>query len=385
MTGPVTNPLSRVREYDLGGLEPLKELPAKADLDANLTISQRARRLTGFVINGVTSGSAQERFMKYYVISYSVPERWGREYHSVLPVGPAGTSPSPPVGQIIMRWTADGYCTASLVAEGPVTIGSGGTVETLTTLLQQQFGISQVIGRGQNWTANELRAVGKALLLMPREDRAALDGVTLVRMPQVEEFEPNTHALFRLRQEFNSQQPTVTDIVELQVGDGTFRNDDRVFVGTEERRPVSFQKILHEAGHAVELAAYRRKNRVMLGASVAVNRAAAEAKAAGQAVTPDQITLHQQAKAQYDRAKEELAATKGQTARTIPLEAFVTYVTARNINRRLTGYAADNWPGQPQELYAEAYSLWLLDPQFLAGFSADLVSFFAAGTYRPAG
>jgi hypothetical protein len=303
----------------------------------------------------------------------------------VLPVGPAGTSPSPPVGQIIMRWTADGYCTASLVAEGPVTIGSGGTVQSLTTLLQQQFGISQVIGQGKDWTAAELRAVAMALRWMPEEDRTALDGVTLVRMPQVEAAEPTTHALFHLHQEFNAQQIVAIDTAELLVGDGTFRNDDRVFVGTAERRPVSFQKILHEAGHAVELAAYRRKKSVTLDANVAVNRAAAAAKAAGQAVTPDQISLHQQAKAQYDRAKEELATTKGPTARTIPLEAFVTYVTARDINRRLTGYAGDSWPGQPQELYAEAYSLWLLDPQFLAGFSADLVSFFTDGTYRPAG
>jgi hypothetical protein len=373
--------LSPVREYDLGGLQPLTEPAAKANLDTNLAKAQQDGRLTGFAINGVTPGSAQERFMKYYVFSYSVPQRWGREYRSVLPVGPAGVS-SPPVGQIVMRWTAAGYCTASLIAEEPVTIGSGGTVETLTTLLQQQFGISLVIGRGKDWTAAELRTVGKALLLMPGEDRAALAGVVLVRMSQVEEAEPNTDAQFYLHQRFNAQQLVVTDIAELQVGDGTFRNDDRVFVGTAEPRPVSFQKILHEAGHAVELAAYRRKFSAKLNASLEVNRAAAAAREAGQAVTAAQRTRHQEAKVRYDQAEAELAATKGPTARTIPLEAFVAHVTARKINRRLTGYAGDNWPGQPQEFYAEAYSLWLLDPQFLADFSADLLIFFTAGTYR---
>jgi hypothetical protein len=383
-----TDPLlSPVREYDLSGLLPqLPEPPANVNLDTNLANTQQQRRLTGFAINGVTPGSAQERFMKWYVYSYSHPQRWGREYRSVLPVGPGGTS-SPPVGQIIMRWTAAGHCTASLIAEGPVTIVSSRTAEDLTTLLQQYFGISQVIGQGKDWTAAELRTVVTALLLMPAEDRAALDGVVLVRMPQVEAAEANTHALFHLHQEFSVQPLAVTDIAELKVGDGTFSNDDRVFVGTgpAKRWPVSCQKILHEAGHAVELAAYRRKMSAKLNASLELNRAAAAARAAGQAVTEAQTTRYQQAKARYDQAVAELAATKGPTGRTIPLEAFVAHVTARNINRRLTGYAGDNWPANPSELYAEAYSLWRLDPQFLAEFSADLASFFTAGTYRPAG
>jgi hypothetical protein len=381
------SPLSQLNEYGLDRppqLEILSTTPSIASINANLDNAVREGRMTRFTIKGAVSGSEQECFMMYYVCRYSHQDRWGRQNRWLLPIGPAGAS-SPPVGQIIMGWTTTGLCTATLIAEGTVTVTSNWTVEELTAVLKDRFGISQVTGRDTEWKAADLRKVAAALLLMPEEDRPALTGVSLVRMLHVTNAEPNTDARFYVHQNIDPQSFEVTDVAEMQVGDGTFDSDDRVFVGTEKPRPFSCQRILHEAGHAVEFAACRRKFGAKLTAKRDLNRVATAVRASGKTVSAAQRTQYQEAKTRYDQAEAEMAATKTPAGRTIPAEAFVAYVTARKINRRLTGYAAENWQNDPEEFYAEAYSLWLLDPRFLARFSADLVRFFTDGTYRPAG
>jgi hypothetical protein len=146
---------------------------------------------------------------------------------------------------------------------------------------------------------------------------------------------------------------------------------------------VSCQKILHEVGHAVEYAACRRKFSAKLTANLELNRVVSESSGT---VTPEQRARYEQAEARFRQADTEMAATTDPAyGRSIPLQAFVTLVNTRNISRRLTRYAGDNWPNAPAEFYADAYSLWLLDPQFVTGFSADLAGFFTSGTYRPAG
>jgi len=68
--------------------------------------------------------------------------------------------------------------------------------------------------------------------------------------------------------------------------------------------------------------------------------------------------------------------------RTNRLKNFSAMVTTRNIPATLTVYTAASWPDKPGELYAEAYSVFLLEPKALESYSALLYEYFASGAYR---
>jgi hypothetical protein len=62
-------------------------------------------------------------------------------------------------------------------------------------------------------------------------------------------------------------------------------------------------------------------------------------------------------------------------------QRFVDFVNAHNI-KPFTQYAKDNWPLKPGEFYAEAYSLWRTDPEYLKANAKPLFDWFEAGRYR---
>jgi len=63
------------------------------------------------------------------------------------------------------------------------------------------------------------------------------------------------------------------------------------------------------------------------------------------------------------------------------VQKFVDLVTAKKI-LPFTNYAKENWPFNPDEFYAEAYALWLTDPEFLSTNYSDVYNFFQTGDYR---
>jgi hypothetical protein len=67
--------------------------------------------------------------------------------------------------------------------------------------------------------------------------------------------------------------------------------------------------------------------------------------------------------------------------RTRRLQKFIDLVEKNNI-QRFTEYSAKNWPVEPGEFYAEAYSLWLVDPHFLRTNYPAVFDFFQNGDYR---
>jgi len=67
--------------------------------------------------------------------------------------------------------------------------------------------------------------------------------------------------------------------------------------------------------------------------------------------------------------------------RTRRLQKFIDLVDAKNI-RRFTQYSVENWKLKPGEFYAEAYSLWLVDPEFVKTNYRDIYDFFEKGDYR---
>jgi hypothetical protein len=85
-----------------------------------------------------------------------------------------------------------------------------------------------------------------------------------------------------------------------------------------------------------------------------------------------------QAQDAWFEAERVVARARQRTRR---LQKFVDLVTANKI-RRFTEYSVQNWQLKPQEFYAEAYSLWLVDPEFLKTNYKVVYDFFQSGDYR---
>ncbi|HEY8699135.1 MAG TPA: DUF4157 domain-containing protein [Rhizomicrobium sp.] len=67
--------------------------------------------------------------------------------------------------------------------------------------------------------------------------------------------------------------------------------------------------------------------------------------------------------------------------RTKRLQNFIDFVNANGIVP-FTDYAKKNWPFLPDEFYAEAYSLWLTDREYLKANAPLLLQWFDAGHHR---
>lgn len=85
--------------------------------------------------------------------------------------------------------------------------------------------------------------------------------------------------------------------------------------------------------------------------------------------------------AAQDEWEDVLRALAHSRGRSLRLDKFVTIVKAASIIP-FTTYARENWPYKPQEFYAEAYSLWLTDPEFLKKEYAPVFNFFDSGDYE---
>jgi hypothetical protein len=85
-----------------------------------------------------------------------------------------------------------------------------------------------------------------------------------------------------------------------------------------------------------------------------------------------------QAQDAWFEAERVLARARQRTRR---LQKFIDLVAANNI-RRFTQYSVENWRLKPGEFYAEAYSLWLADPDFVKNNYRVVYNFFQSGDYR---
>ena len=84
------------------------------------------------------------------------------------------------------------------------------------------------------------------------------------------------------------------------------------------------------------------------------------------------------AKLSATRATLKTTGGSGNTAR---VQAFVAFVKKEKIPP-LTKYAKDNWPKHPEEFFAEAFSLWLNDPEYLKSQAPTLKTWFDTGKHR---
>jgi uncharacterized glyoxalase superfamily protein PhnB len=78
------------------------------------------------------------------------------------------------------------------------------------------------------------------------------------------------------------------------------------------------------------------------------------------------------------RRERERAEKSGTTSR---VANFVAYVSKHEIARN-TKYAESEWPGKPEEFYAEAYADWVMNQKALGDHSMLLLNWFKEGRYR---
>jgi hypothetical protein len=85
----------------------------------------------------------------------------------------------------------------------------------------------------------------------------------------------------------------------------------------------------------------------------------------------------------YGAAVRQLASVySAADRRTHRLRNFVALVTTHDVPPDLTPYAAKEWPDRPQELFAEAYALFVTHPAALTGRFQVVHDYFAGGRHR---
>lgn len=378
-----------------------------------LANKKRAGDITGFQVLGVQANTEAEIFLLALLYGMAARSRWGSEADIVTAIGwPPKGGGAAPQGRVTVRIDRSGAATAELLAAGPVPAVAQVSAAAGAARLTADWGFASVTGwSGQNAAkdAAEISDVIAALELLKREapqDVGALQGVELMRVPSLPanragEFFAGSHVAL-------GQAATVQPYLKL--ADRAFNADDVMFAGGGTGAPTvpaSFTVILHEVGHAVE-------NEPLRAARAGVIQATADVEAAKKLLAGDPAAYDAELKAaqrkgkravnefykkkeaeykQNTKAEEEankrLAAEQGKlnaardaaSGNTLRLQKFVDLVKQNNI-RRFTRYAAQNWPQSPEEFYAEAYALWLVDPVFLKANYKVVFDFFQNGDYR---
>jgi len=310
-----------------------------------------------------------------------------------------------------VRIDHQGAASAELIAAGPVPAVPQTTFADGSARLMADFGFTSVSGWPGQKPANaaEVSDVLAALQLLKShapQDVPALRGVELIRVPVL----PNNRA----GEFFAGSQVALgapADVKPyLKLADLAFGSNTVQFFGggpDSPTVPASFQIILHEVGHAVETEQLRLAREGYVKAFDEVEAARkllagdpaaydAELKAAQKKGQRAVNEFYKKKKAEYEKntkAQEEatrhqqeeadkLDATKvAGSGRTKRLQKFIDLVTANNI-RRFTQYSVTNWQNNPEEFYAEAYSLWLTDPAFVKTNYRVVFNFFQSGDYR---
>jgi hypothetical protein len=377
---------------------------------ANLTRLLNAKVSQRDITRFTTRGGVGNETIFLLSILYSLADRarWNTEADLVIDIDwpPKGGGPAPR-GQVTVRIDSNGAATAELVARGV----PAATRQTTEAALQTSFKLAAVGVEGSAaWSPAELSDVGEALAMLPAADRAALEGVELIRVVTIPG-KPNDGGQFDFPSGAATSPASVNIRPKLRLANSAFdQNAMQFFGGSGKSVPASFQTILHEVGHAVESEVYRSK----WGEHA---QALADVKAAGDVQeSPARVKERQETEARLktarsaaakDRLEKKLArfdaelamrssdaadqkaiATKlkdkekvvmdldaaGPTAR---LTKFVDLVT-RNSIAPFTDYARQG----NAEFYAEAYSLWLVDPVFLRTSYRVVFDFFQNGDYR---
>ncbi|MGH3765199.1 MAG: hypothetical protein ACRDS0_01530 [Pseudonocardiaceae bacterium] len=376
-----------------------------AGITKQLEEAKGAGKITSYVVTGVQRDSHNEIFLLSILFSMA-GTKWGTESDLVTAIDwPAKTGGPAPRGRVTVRIDRRGAASAELIAAGPVPAVPQ-TNFAADREKVKAFGFASVTGWSDAAEISKVLAALELLKTRAPQNISALKGVELIRVSTL------TNARNEAGEFFAGDHVALgagADVKPyLKLADLAFPSSEVQFFGGGRGSPTVpavFQTILHEVGHAVEKEELRQAQEGLV-------EARAEVEAAGKVLAVDSTTyaarlqkatkdgkqalkkFYDEQKATYDKnvaAKEDAlkregeasdklkdtSATSGHTKR---LQKFIDLVKTGDI-RRFTQYSADNWPGHPEEFYAEAYSLWLVDPAFLSINYRVVYNFFQSGDY----
>lgn len=408
-TQPTTAPPSTLQplEYDRTAhyAQPVNRAQTVANVRNLLAVKVKNNDITSYALKGAISGN-EELFLLSLLYGLAQRTRWGTEADIVTAINwPAKPGDTPPKGRVTVRIDHRGAASVELIARG---LGPPVSQQTTVGALEANFKLASVTDDTAKWTPAELNDVGAALAMLPTDDKGVLEGVELIRVDVLKD-KPADGASFSFQESAATDATQVNIRPKLRISNLAFLiNEVQFFGGTARTVPASFQAILHEVGHAIESEVYRSKWK-------AHAQALADTRAAGNAVESDKqkaerIALEDQIKKTENKAakkrleqkltnieldlarrSEKAVDQKASETKLKEKEAEVLRMDAAGQTLRLTkfldlvknikpftSYSARG----PREFYAEAYSLWLVDPEFLKNNYEVVYKFFESGDYR---
>lgn len=241
---------------------------------------------------------------------------------------------------------------------------------------------------GGVWTPGDLAQLASAFLKLPDKDLVVLRGLTFIRKKSA----PTDTEATKEAGSYRFSDRTISLL------DAAFCADDFGFVGTSGAiGPYSHWTILHEVGHAVEKYRWEQDYRQWDPAATTdqVRQLEAERDLLKQPQTstdPSSRTRLREVESLLieltgrlidygSRQTAMVDALRRNQSSSVSLRAFVDLVVTGGI-APCTGYAHQSWHDKHGEFFAEAYSLFLNEPLFLAHISKDLHTWFDKGVYR---
>ena len=351
----------------------------------------------------------EEIFLLAMIWRFANRTNWGMERDILADIGwPAQPGDPAPKGQITLRIDWQGVATAELIARGPLPAVARTDVAAGSAKLIADFGFSAV--RGFN-NADEISNVLGAMELLKRRAPQVIDavrGVELLRVPVIQS------PTGPLDGEFDAGITESTRAASRP----NLKLADRAFAAVTQTRfagggpispsvPAIFQIVAHEVGHAVETKEYREAYDKYVEESAkyeATQQDVAEEERVTRArVAPrgrraakkfwdeqsERYRINNERKAEAQRHVEAAKSQKERAqvttstpqVRTRRMQKFIDLVNANNISP-FTPYAARQWrANEPRDFYADAYSLWMVDPDFLRTNYVVVFNFFQSGDY----
>lgn len=273
-------------------------------------------------------------------------------------------------------------------------------VDEAKARLRADFGLGAVTeADGGRWTVAELVQVCDALAKVPVPDRWVLRGCALVRKGT-----PKDPASAEERREKDGSGGYRLSSHTLTLLDGAFPEETQGFVGSGDKLgPHSHWIVLRHVGHAVEqhnvLVVFGEpapsgsdrevrilEHRVAEITAVLQTGAVSTDKAAGLKTLLQQLSerivaavpVPGPARQARGRLLAYRAANRSGSECLLRFTGLVSQLRVSPI----TPYAAEKWGTRDSEFFAEAYTLFLNDPDILAWISPTLHAWFATGEYR---
>ena len=241
-------------------------------MEDNLEKHKAAGTLTSWKAEGVRRGSDEEVAILYAIWQMGHTRSWDREIDLVTEVGPGKR------GAITIRIDAGGNAVGTLVSQtAPTVAASYATVADARTGLKARYKLADVIGeRGKAWSVAELNKVAAAWSRLDPADAAALEGFTLIRTDDTlasTDGKP-VAGLTVTGDTLAPDQSSSARVRQLKFADRAFASDSIAFVGdASNAAPASASVLLHEAGHAQEVAVSAAAESRYVEAQVAGNAA----------------------------------------------------------------------------------------------------------------